>query len=257
MRPAVHFVSFANRRCGGSLARISREAEGMRRFSSIRAVDDHWLGADYWRVHADTVRRHRRGFGLYTWKPYVIRRTLESLPAGDTLLYCDAGCSLNAEGRGRLDDYVAMAAGHPSQALAFTLAGRVGEWTKRAALLAVEADDEPMRRSEMVLAGILVLTAGPVTLELVREWERRMADVRMVDDSPSLQGEHPEFRAHRHDQSIFTLLAHQRRLQTIPDETWWPEAWDGSRRFPIHARRWRHRLPWSQAWMRRGLWPRW
>jgi hypothetical protein len=109
----------------------------------------------------------------------------------------------------------------------------------------------------MGLAGILVLVAGPATLDLVREWERRMADVRLVDDSPSTGGEHQEFKAHRHDQSIFTLLAHQRRLQTISDETWWPDAWDFSRRFPIHARRWRHRLPWSQAWMRRGLWPRW
>jgi hypothetical protein len=152
---------------------------------------------------------------------------------------------------------VALAAGHPSQVMAFSLDGNVGEWTKRAALAAVAADDEEMRRRRMVLAGILVLVAGRATLDLVREWERRMADVRLVDDSPSPGGEHPEFKAHRHDQSIFTLLAHERGLQTIPDETWWPDAWDSSRRFPIHARRWRHRLPWSQAWMRRGLWPRW
>jgi len=257
MRPAAHFLSFANRRCRGSLARIRREADRMGRFASIRAVDDRGLGADYWRTHADTVRRHRRGFGLYTWKPHVIRRTLESLPGGDALLYCDAGCSLNAEGGDRLEEYVALASGHPSQVLAFSLDGNVGAWTKRAALAAVAADDEAMRRRKMVLAGILVLVAGPATVDLVREWERRMADVRLVDDSPSPGGEHPEFTAHRHDQSIFTLLAHQRGLQAIPDETWWPDDWDGSRRFPVHARRWRHRLPWSQAWMRRGLWPRW
>jgi len=52
-------------------------------------------------------------------------------------------------------------------------------------------------------------------------------------------------------------LAHSRGLQRIPDETYWENAWDESRRFPIHARRWRHRLPWSQAWMRRGRWPQW
>jgi hypothetical protein len=257
MPRGTHFVSFANRRYGGSLVRIRREAEGLGRFTAIRTVDDRRLGDDYWRAHADTVRRHRRGFGLYTWKPHVIRGALESLPEGDALLYCDAGCSLNAEGRDRLEEYVALAAGHPSQVLAFSLDGNVGEWTKRAALAAVAADDEEMRRRRMVLAGILVLIAGPATLDLVREWERRMADVRLVDDSPSPGGEHPEFKAHRHDQSIFTLLAHERGLQTIPDETWWPDAWDSSRRFPIHARRWRHRLPWSQAWMRRGLWPRW
>lgn len=256
MIPA-HFLSFANRRCRGSLARIRREAVALGRFASVRAADERSLGSDYWRVHADTVRRHRRGFGLYTWKPHVIRRALEEVPAGDMLVYCDAGCSLNAEGRSRLEEYFDLAAGHPTGALAFSLTGRVGEWTKRAALVAFAADTPQLRTREMVLAGILVLRAGPATLDLVREWEERMADVAIVDDSPSPQGEHPEFRAHRHDQSIFTLLAHGRGLSWIPDETWWDGGWDESRRFPIHARRWRHRLPWTQAWMRCGRWPRW
>ncbi|MFM9195272.1 MAG: hypothetical protein ACKOWG_05935 [Planctomycetia bacterium] len=256
MIPA-HFLSFANRRCRGSLVRIGREAAALDRFASLQTADERALGADYWRVHADTVRRHRRGFGLYTWKPHVIRRRIETLPEGDLLVYCDAGCSLNPEGRSRLEEYLALAAADPAGVLAFSLDGTVGEWTKRAALAAFGADTPELRRRTMVLAGIRVLRAGPATLDLVREWESRMADLRIVDDSPSSEGEHPEFRAHRHDQSIFTLVAHGRGLRSIPDETWWDGAWDASRRFPIHARRWRHRLPWSQAWMRRGRWPRW
>ena len=257
MTAAAHFVSFADRRYRGSLARIRTEAAAVGRFASVRAIDDRWLDADYWRVHAETVRRHRRGFGLFSWKPHVLARILADLPTGDLLVYADAGCSLNPEGRPRLDDYLAFAAADPSHVLAFTLDGTVGEWTKRAALAAAGCDDDATRRLAMVLAGILVLRAGPDTLDLVREWRARMADVRLVDDSPSPQGEHPGFRAHRHDQSIFTLLAHARGLGRIPDETWWEGRWDQSRRFPIHARRWRHRLPWSQDWMRRGRWPRW
>lgn len=254
---ATHFLSFANRRYGGSLSRIHREAAAMHCFASIRTVDDRWLSADYWQRHADTVRRHRQGFGLWTWKPHVIRRVLAEIPTGDILIYCDAGCSLNAEGRIRLQEYLNMAQGHPSQTLAFGLEGRIGEWTKRATLEAFHADEEAMRARRMVLAGVLVLRAGPIMRDLVREWENRMADVRIVDDSPSPGGEHVEFRAHRHDQSVFTLLAQTRGLQWIPDETYWESDWDTSRRFPIHARRWRHRLPWTQAWMRRGLWPQW
>ena len=256
MIPA-HFLSFANRRYGGSLTRIRREAEAFGRFRSIQTLDDRELGPDYWRVHADTVRRHRRGFGFWTWKPHVVRRSLEALPKGELLVYCDVGCSLNSEGHARLEEYLAMAADDPTGVLVFALDGTVGEWTKRAALAAVGVDVPGMRQREMITATCFVLRSEPATLDLVREWERRMADVRIVDDSPSAEGEHPEFRAHRHDQSIFTLLAHARGLQRIPDETYWENDWDDSRRFPIHARRWRHRLPWSQAWMRRGLWPHW
>jgi len=257
-RPGAHFVSFANRRYLGSLSRIRAEAGALDRFATIRTHDDRWLGADYWRSHAETVRRHRRGFGLYTWKPHVLRRTLAALPAGDLLVYADAGCSLNPEGRERLEDYLELAAEQPAGVLAFSLPGHtIGEWTKRAALVAAGCDDAATRRAEMVLAGILVVRAGPDALDLAREWETRMADLRIVDDSPSPQGEHPEFRGHRHDQSIFTLLAHARGLRPIPDETWWDGRWEESRRYPIHARRWRHRLPWSQSWMRSGRWPRW
>ena len=253
----VHFLSFANRRYGGSLERIRRESVAMDRFRTIQTVDDRGLGSDYWRVHADTVRRHRRGFGLWTWKPYVVRRSLEALPEGDTLVYCDAGCSLNPEGRSRLEDYLELAADDAAGVLAFSLDGKVGAWTKKATQAAFAADTPGMRQREMVMATCVVMRSGPATLELVREWEERMADLTIVDDSPSPYGEHPEFRAHRHDQSIFTLLAHGRGLQAIPDETSWEHAWDESRRFPIHARRWRHTLPWSQAWMRRGRWPGW
>lgn len=252
----AHFVSFADRRYRGSLARIVAEAVAMGRFASVQGWDDRRLGPDFWRVHAETVRRHRRGYGLYTWKPHVIRRGLEGVPAGDLLVYCDAGCSLNPEGRIRLEDYLALAAAHPVRTLAFALEGRVGEWTKRAALEAARCDAAARQRA-MVLAGILVFQSGPAAIDLVREWERRMADVRIVDDSPSPLGEYPEFRGHRHDQSIFTLVAHEHGVQSIPDETWWEGRWDESRRFPIHARRWRHRLPWSQAWMRSGRWPHW
>jgi hypothetical protein len=115
----MHFLSFANRRYGGSLVRIRREAAALDRFQTIQTVDDRGLGADYWRVHAETVRRYRRGFGLWTWKPYVVRRSLEALPEGDMLVYSDAGCSLNSEGRSRLEEYVAMAAGDSFGVLAF------------------------------------------------------------------------------------------------------------------------------------------
>lgn len=256
-RPTAHLVSFANRRYAGSLARLRGEAAALGRFASVHTLDERALGADYLRQHAETIRRHPRGYGLWTWKPHVIARSLDTLPDGDMLLYCDAGCSLNAEGRVRLEEYLLLAAGHPAGVLAFVLDGTVGEWTKRHTLAALECDTAGHRRRPMISATCLVLRGGPTARDLVAEWAARMAELDIVDDSPSPDGEHPEFRAHRHDQSIFTLLAHARGLQAIPDETWWPSQWDARRAFPIHARRWRQRLPWPQWWMRHLPWPRW
>jgi hypothetical protein len=187
----------------------------------------------------------------------VIASVLGKLPSGEILLYCDAGCSLNAEGRDRLEAYLTLAADDRLGVLAFSLDGTVGEWTKRRALEAMDCDTPEHRRLPMISATCLVFRSGRATRDLVAEWAARMADLGIVDDSPSPSGEHPEFRAHRHDQSLFTLLAHARGLEPIPDETWWPGDWRRRRAFPIHARRWRQRLPWPQWWMRHMPWPRW
>ncbi|MFM1904999.1 MAG: hypothetical protein RLZZ440_2899 [Planctomycetota bacterium] len=226
-------------------------------FASVRLLDDRAFDAATRARLAAASRLHPRGYGLWTWKPAVIGRALTSVPEGDLVVYCDAGCSLNAEGRPRLAEYLALAAGHPSAALAFALDGTVGEWTKRAALAAFDRDRPEVRSLPMISATCLVLRNSAAVRDLVAAWAAGMADLTLVDDSPSRDGEHPEFRGHRHDQSIFTLLAHDRGLQAIPDETWWPGQWAARRTFPIHARRWRQRLPWPQWWMRHMPWPRW
>jgi len=187
----------------------------------------------------------------------VIAGVLASVPAGESIVYCDAGCSLNAEGRSRLEAYLTLAADHPAGVLCFALDGTVGAWTKRRTLAAFGCDTAAARGQPMISATCLVLQNRAVVRDLVAEWAARMGDLPLVDDSPSSGGEHPEFRSHRHDQSIFTLLARARGLQTLPDETWWPGQWHAQRAFPIHARRWRQRLPWPQWWMRHMPWPRW
>jgi len=253
----AHLLSFASRRYAGSLARLRAEAAAVGRFTSVRTLDERSLSASYWLEHAETVRRHPRGYGLWTWKPHVIGQRLADLPAGELLLYCDAGCSLNAEGLPRLEEYLALAADHPAGLLGFSLDGSAIRWIKRRALVAFGCDTADFHRLPMIMAGALVLRSSPAASAFVAEWAARMADLSLVDDSPSPGGEHPEFRGHRHDQSIFTILAHQRGVATISDETWWPGEWDAKRAFPIHARRWRQRLPWPQWWMRHAPWPRW
>lgn len=227
------------------------------RFASVWLLDERSLDPGFRARHAETVRRRPRGYGLWTWKPHVIGGVLETVSDGDMVVYCDAGCSLNREGRDRLEEYLTLAATQPSGLLAFQLDGTVGEWTKRKALAAFGCDTASARSLPMVSATCLVLRNCSPVRDLLTAWATRMADLALVDDSPSPGGEHPEFRAHRHDQSIFTLLAHARGLQAISDETWWPGEWDARRAFPIHARRWRQRLPWPQWWMRHMPWPRW
>ena len=91
MSARLHLLSFASSRMG-SLHRLRREADAVGRFESVTMLSAGDLGPDYWSACGDFVRTHpRRGFGFWSWKPYVIHRHLASLPEGDVLLYVDAG----------------------------------------------------------------------------------------------------------------------------------------------------------------------
>ena len=65
-------------------------------FESVTLLSAGDLGTDYWSACGDFVRTHpRRGFGFWSWKPYIIHRHLASLPEGEVLLYVDAGFSMS------------------------------------------------------------------------------------------------------------------------------------------------------------------
>lgn len=252
----VHFLSFGNGlKFTGSRCRIALEAARMEAFDSITVADGGNLGADYWRERGELVRRYKRGYGLWSWKPYLIRRKLESLDEGDLLMYADVGCSLNHEGRTRLVEYFERASAGPGW-LGFSIDGRhEGQWTKRAMLRSFGQDDPTSRARLQLASGIHFIRACEATVRLASQWyvacgnEAEMNDVIAAD-------EHSEFIAHRHDQSAFSLLSANGPVESIPDESWFEPDWQANLRYPVHARRWKHRIPWPSSWLRSQRWER-
>ncbi len=246
----VHLLSFASSRIG-SLHRLRCEAESMGCFSSITLLSSRDLGDDYWRACGDFVRTHpRRGFGFWTWKPYIIKRQLEKLPLGDVLLYVDAGYSLNVEGLVRFHEYVARAISHPSGWLVFETGQQIGCYTKRSLLQKYSGDDANTRGLPMLQAGCQFILARHDNVALAKQWFEAMQERAMVDDSPAAD-EVKGFIAHRHDQSIFSILAHRYGVCHIKDETDWSPNWRIHLDYPLHTRRWKHRVGWPTSWLRR------
>ncbi len=187
----------------------------MRLFATARLRDDRSLDAAVRARLAETARRHPRGYGLWTWKPTVIGLTLAGVPDGDVVVYCDAGCSLNPEGRTRMVEYLARAAAHPSGVLAFALDGTVGEWTKRATLSAFCCDTPAIRSRPMVSATCLVLRNSAPVRDLVAAWAAGMADLALVDGPAEMtQGMDVGFLARRRASGVSRSSARPEHLHT-------------------------------------------
>lgn len=222
----------------------------MRVFCSVDVFSPSDLSDEFRQSRSRLICRHKRGHGLWCWKPEVILRKLCLMRPDDWLCYLDAGCSLNIEGRNRFSEYLDIAADSPVPWLAFSLTHPVGAYTKRDLLRALGADTGEMRKRAMLVAGVHFVRAAEVTIGLASRWQELMGCERLIDDSQSAD-EHPGFIEHRHDQSVFSLLAIEQGVTTLPDETYFEPDWDAHRDKPIHARRWKHRIAWPTRWMRR------
>lgn len=261
-RPPVHLVTFASSDYAHSLRRLRRQAQAMSTFASITTTTDKDLEPSFRAKFSEFLQPGVRGFGYWMWKPEVILRALERIPEGEVLLYLDAGCHLNPAGRARLSLYVKWVATSASGLLAFqyrpfpsapanypieraeSLLDR--HYTKREALEALDIEPQsPLLDDPAIAGGIIFVKKCGESMASLHLWREA------VDKHPSAftdqldrSAQDSSFRDTRHDQSIFSILAKQRGIETVSAyETWVPKTsdhqpdWSPLVGFPIHARR--------------------
>lgn len=232
----MNFVTFGSPGWEKSLERINGEAVKMNIFNKIFITTIHDLDKSFWEAHHNFVMTNRRGFGYWIWKSQVILQTLKRIPEGEILVYADAGCSLNVEGLDKLKEYGELAKQGPG-ILVFEMVGlECGHWTKMDCFQALDFHDY---NSYQIMATAIIMVNNEFTRNFVQEWFSLCSNYQLLTDAPSIHPNHPSFKEHRHDQSIFNILARKRGCKVIKDETYFQPNWDQNKNYPIHARRWR------------------
>jgi len=113
------FLSFASSDYRTSLRRIERQAKRVALFDRVICADETYLDSDFRDGFRDLMVKGTPGYGYWCWKPQIILQTLRDMKPGDVLLYCDAGCHINANGLPRLKEYFEFASQSPSGIVAF------------------------------------------------------------------------------------------------------------------------------------------
>ena len=206
-------VAFADKRLAHSLRRFHRQATRMGVFDRIETLNEDDLSQNFLNEF-----QHRLdvspGFGYWVWKPQVILQVMEKLQPGDILLYADAGCHLNRRGVHRLWEYAEIVKSSPTGILGFELSfGRElthpeSSWTKGDLFdfFGIKKDSE-FASSPQVCGTVIIFQKRPNVEAFLRQWlDVFRGHFGLVDDSPS-SWNFPDFVAHRHDQSVFSLMA--------------------------------------------------
>jgi len=83
-------------------------------------------------------------------------------------------------------------------------------------ILAVHALDGKYMDRRQRNGGTNMFLVCDKTRELVNRWYEFCCDYHLIDDSPSVVPNLPEFIEHRHDQAVFSLLTKKCNYLVIP-----------------------------------------
>jgi hypothetical protein len=159
---------------------------------------------NFWKKHEKFIKNNQRGYGLWLWKPYLIKKMFDRMNNGDIVFYLDSGCEL-----GNID--------HIKKCLSIIKTDLIigtevlherkeKHWTKKDLFIKLNLLDDKYTETTQRQAGTNMFLINDTTRKLVNEWYELSCEYHNIDNSPSKNENFPGFKEHRHDQSIFSLL---------------------------------------------------
>ena len=242
IRPSVTLLTF-NSGSTKSLQRITRQASKFPWIDFVVQLSEKDLGDDYFSVFRGLLSANHKGYGLWSWKPYIIERQMDNMNDGDVLIYLDAGVEINSRGSSRFTHYLDFLARNDT--LLFSLDHQNRQWTKKSPKIFSYGKDYFRNQ---VVAGIILLRVSDISRSLIRDWKALTSIEKgalLSDPTPQTPEYHTELIEHRHDQSLLSKVVYEHEIQTIPDESMF-KPWRKGKEYPFLALRNRNS---SFSWM--------
>lgn len=180
-------------------------------FSALNKGIDFFF--NYRREHIDPefikkneyIFNQKKGAGYWLWKPWVILKTLNTVPENAIVIYADTGFVFYESPQPLLE--LARTNGIILVNYEDTKAhGKAGEITKRETLIRMGCDADTCRYGNHLWAAFVIVRNTPVSRAFIKKWLDYCSDEISLTDTPSTVPEYPENRGHTHDESILSIL---------------------------------------------------
>lgn len=203
--------------------RIQRTASKLGIFSNVLIFDESWIQTaepSLWDRILSYFRLNQfKGFGYWMWKPALLRWADQKWP-DHQILYIDAGFEINPKEElvSQFKDFLEMS--WDLGGIAFEQMGLPDdEWTKVEVFDYLEVN-QTHRSMNQLYAGFICLPPGRTRRKLTNDFyelTKIQNGILFNDDCVAQQAR--QFKEHRHDQSIFSILWRQYELETLEDLT--------------------------------------
>lgn len=236
----IVLCSFANKLFMHGFPRLHSQAIEMNVFDEIYLNTEKDLNADFKRKFRKELVPYSKGYGYWCWKPQIILQTLNKMNEGDILLYMDLGSHLNVDGRKKLEEYIELVRATESGIFAFRSPVHIEKKLTKMDLLDYfgVAENTEFTDTTQIEATHIFIRKCNVSVSFVKEWLQVIyKNFDLITDSPSTKSNSNIFYAHRHDQSIFSVLGKKYNVKTLSTDETYSTDWTTMGDYPLLAKR--------------------
>lgn len=223
------FFAYADAALAYSLKRIGRQARRLKIFDEVILYTPADLSDE---MKAHPLMQHRRGGGYWSWKPWLIQKTLREHTPGDIVVYADAGSTLRKSPEWDrlfklMEQYDTLCFQYAETVPEFARWGnastKIKYWTKKSALDFLDQyfQDSAYRENCKVMGGLLFMKNPDNSL--LKQWldiTLNHPEIIVDPTEEELKERDAGFAYHKHEQSIITALAYYDKTVCAIPETY-------------------------------------
>lgn len=202
------FATYGNFRYRQTRTRLARQAHASKFFNGgVHVFEPRDLPASFSR-HFRAILTETRGGGYWVWKYHVVSRMLQKMAWGDFLVYMDADCTINPHGAARFQDYLRLVNVSSSGSLGFSNGAPERWWTTDKLFHTLGLSERgTFGFSNHLISGVMIFQKTRPVMNMLRLWKTVIFDDPYIStDVYNMETTRPDFREHRHDQSILSLV---------------------------------------------------
>lgn len=213
-----YLVSFATPEFYTANKRLITSAKHFGIDKYITYTKNDIVNTEFWNQNK-TILTQKRGAGYWLWKPYVILKTLNEINENDYVIYSDSGIEIIS------DLNILFTLCHDNNGIFLINCGHQYNktWTKRDCFILMDCDKRDYWESEQLTASFQIYQKNSYSIQFVQKWFEYCKNINILTDVPNIceKSNFGDFKDHRHDQSILSLLSKKCNIEIYRDPTQW------------------------------------
>ena len=252
----IYLCSFASSDLKRSVLRFKSQASKIITYKNIKVYTYNDLSSEK-KIQIDNFKKNnmKRLFGYGCWKAEIINDFLNTIPKDAILQYSDIGCHLNIKGEKKLLEYYDLTFEH--DIVAFQYKKPKFDFNDLNYQIYYEYENtksdlfdyfnldlkSEISKSEQFWSGSVFFKNSEKSRIFLKRWMNICKIDHLINDDVSKIENHINFKEHRHDQSVFSLICKLHKVYSISaSEAEWAEnnngrVWSHLENFPILAKR--------------------